>query len=322
MKTVILNLLKPLLISLALLTTTVPFSIRAAANPLKTEMGPTSAKMTRMDSRITRLEQQNIAAEKKLDSRITKLEQQNIAPEKQIAFLGITLGLLLKAGSPLLGLMSLFLSLYAITMVKKKREEVTKLTGEYQSLLTRLEGVEVEVRMEQDKMEQEKVIYRNLAVAAPLLTLPSNPTPTPPSQPPWPVAQPAQDTFPGPEPISKESLIGALNTGDRQTLRAAARAELNITSESENALAMGKTIATQLEQVAGGGSYWLIAAEGHYWLFPTDRTLRGFAAARPSKGLFHYEQQTIAQPKLIEPALLESSGSCWSLENMGRIAIP
>ncbi|MCP9909031.1 hypothetical protein KBZ15_03750 [Cyanobium sp. BA20m-p-22] len=250
-----------------------------------------------------------------LEGRITELERENIAAEES-GFFGISWGLLLKAGSPLLGLISLLLALVALSRVKQQREEVMKLKGRYQNLLTRLGGVEVQ-------MEQERMIIRNqaIAISAPT-TLASTPTPTPPTQPSRPIAQPAPETNPGPEPISKATLISALNTGDRQPIRTAASAELNITSESENALAMGKAIATELEEVAGGGSYWLIAAEGQDWLFPTDRTLRGFAAAQPSKGLFHYEQQTIAQPKLIDPALLEKCGTCWRIKAMGRIAMP
>lgn len=124
------------------------------------------------------------------------------------------------------------------------------------------------------------------------------------------------------ETISKVSLIAALNSYDRQQLRNASIAELNITAESENALAIGRAISTELEEVLGGGSYWLIPIEEEHWLFPTDRTLRGFAAAQPSKGLFKYVQKTISQPQLIEPALLERAGSYWMVKSMGLIHIP
>ena len=124
------------------------------------------------------------------------------------------------------------------------------------------------------------------------------------------------------ETISKVSLIAALNSYDRQQLRNASIAELNITAESENALAIGRAISTELEEVLGGGSYWLIPIQEEHWLFPTDRTLRGFAAAQPSKGLFKYVQKTISQPQLIEPALLERAGSYWMVKSMGLIHIP
>ena len=62
--------------------------------------------------------------------------------------------------------------------------------------------------------------------------------------------------------------------------------------------------------------------QGQAWLFPTERTLKGFAAAQPSKGLFHYEQQTIAKPQLLEPAALEGSGERWSVKSIGLIGTP
>jgi len=327
MKTVTLKPLKRLLISLVLLTATVPTPIRAEPGlPNAGEIMP--APMLNLDKEQEPQQPDNTPAPKAeigpsdtqidvLEDRITELEleRERFATEESGSF-GISWGLLLNAGSPLLSLISLLLALVALSRVKKQREEVMKLKGRYQNLVTQLGGVEVQ-------MEQERMINRNqaISVSAPT-TLASSPTPTPLTQPSWYVPQPPPETNPGPQPISKATLISALNSGDRQPLRAAANAELNITSESENALAMGKAIATELEEVAGGGSYWLISAEGMDWLFPTDRTLRGFAAAQTSKGLFHYEQQTIAQPKLIEPALLDKSGSCWSVKTMGRIAMP
>lgn len=325
MKIVTLKPIKPLFISLALLTATLPTPIKTMANPPngeETTLDPQRNLDSPLESQqlgttpAPKDETRPIAAQMDvLEGRITELERQEMAAEES-GFFGISSGLLLNVGSPLLGLISLLLALVALSRVKKQREEVMKLKGRYQNLLTRLGGVEVQ-------MEQERIINRNqaIAVSAPT-TLASTPTPTLPTQPSWSVTQPALEINPGPEPISKATLINALNAGNRQPLREAAIAELNITNESENALAMGKAIATELEEVSGGGSYWLIAAESQDWLFPTDRTLRGFAAAQPSKGLFHYEQQTIAQPKLIEPALLERRGSRWSIKSMGRIAMP
>ena len=327
MKLVTLKPLKPLLISLALLTATVPTPMRAEPIPpnavetmpdpilnldreqqtqqpvntpaTKAGMGPTDAQIDVLEGRIAELERAKFAT-------------------NESGFFGISWGLLMNAGSPLLGLISLLLALVALSRVKKQREEVMKLKGRYQNLLTRLGGVEVQ-------MEQERVVNRSQSIAVPQsipATTQTPPPPPPPTAASWPFSQSAPEFDSSPKPISKAALITALNAGNRQPIREAASAELNITSESENALAMGKAIATELEEVAGGGSYWLIPAEGQDWLFPTDRTLRGFAAAQPSKGLFHYEQQTIAQPKLIDPALLERSGSCWSIKSMGRIAMP
>lgn len=324
MKTTFLKPLQALLVSMALFAAIAASPIKSVANPPNGDATLPEALLNRESS--TEPQQSGATTAPKaetgpmnarideLNYRINKLEQDKKAAE-EFGFFGISWGLLLNVGIPLLGLVSLLLALYALRRVTRQREEVMKLKGGYQNLQTRLGGVEV-------LMERERMINRSQSVSVFAPAPPSNPTPTPPTQPSWSVAQPAAETIPGPEPISKATLISAINTGERQPLRAAANSELNITSESENALAMGKAIATELEEVAGGGSYWHIAVEGQDWLFPTDRTLRGFAAAQPSKGLFHYEQQTIAQPKLIEPALLERSGSHWSIKAMGRIATP
>ena len=216
MKLVTLKPLKPLLISLALLTATVPTPMRAEPIPpnavetmpdpilnldreqqtqqpvntpaTKAGMGPTDAQIDVLEGRIAELERAKFAT-------------------NESGFFGISWGLLMNAGSPLLGLISLLLALVALSRVKKQREEVMKLKGRYQNLLTRLGGVEVQ-------MEQERMINRNqaIAISAPT-TLASTPTPTPPTQPSWSVAQPAPETNPGPEPISKATLISALNTG-------------------------------------------------------------------------------------------------------------
>ena len=127
---------------------------------------------------------------------------------------------------------------------------------------------------------------------------------------------------PVPKGPSKQSLINALNSGDRQALKEAATAELNITSDSESAIAMGKSVTTELEVVPGGGSYWLIELQGKALLFPTDRTLNGFSDFQPVKGIFSYEQQTISKAQLIDPASLEGSGTHWRVQTMGRVATP
>ncbi|MEY3928801.1 MAG: hypothetical protein RLZZ516_511 [Cyanobacteriota bacterium] len=129
---------------------------------------------------------------------------------------------------------------------------------------------------------------------------------------------------PAPAPIllSKAILIQALNNGDRQLLREHTTAQLNITSESENALAMGRSQATQLEAVTGGGSYWLAVINDQAWLFPTELTLKGFLSVQPSKGLYSYEKQILSKPELLEPALLRQEGNRWTVETLGRVAIP
>ena len=122
--------------------------------------------------------------------------------------------------------------------------------------------------------------------------------------------------------ISRPMLIQALNNGDRQAVREHTTAQLNITSDSENALAMGRSQPTQLEEVTGGGSYWLAVIGDQAWLFPTELTLRGFLSMQPSKGLYSYEKQIISSPQLIEPALLRQEGNRWTVETLGRVAIP
>ena len=136
-------------------------------------------------------------------------------------------------------------------------------------------------------------------------------------------AAPEADVAPVPQlSLSKALLIQALNNGDRQLLREHSSAQLNITSDSENSLAMGRSQPTQLEAVSGGGSYWLATIGEQAWLFPTELTLKGFMSLQPSKGLYSYEKQTIGKPQLIEPALLRQDGQRWTVETLGRVAIP
>ena len=122
--------------------------------------------------------------------------------------------------------------------------------------------------------------------------------------------------------ISRQMLIEALNNGDRQAVREHTTAHLNITSDSENALSIGRYQPTQLEVVGGGGSYWLAVISDQAWLFPTELTLKGFLSVQPDKGLYSYEKQMIGSPQLIEPALLRQDGNLWTVETLGRVAIP
>lgn len=325
MKTANLKSLQPILVALALLAASALSDFRAVANP------PNSAAQTRdplLDPEIAPMvDQPAIPAPKaekvsvdmqmvELENRVLMLEQK-LKSREESGFLDIAWPIWLSGSSALISLIALIIALLALTRVKKQREEILKLKGKNQSLLTRVGGVEVQ-------MEQERVMNRSqsLAPQVPKLTpSPPQPAQTVPWGTPIPDVQTNQPLI-GLAPINKVDLINALNTADRQPLREAATAELNITSDSENALAMGRAIATELEEVTGGGSYWLVSLQGQNWLFPTDRTLKGFAAVQPAKGLFHYEQQTIAQPQLIEPALLELCGNAWRVKSMGRIATP
>ena len=256
-----------------------------------------------------------------LDLRITDLETKQSAANAGL--LGIPFPLLLAGGSGLIGVIALVLSITAVLRVEKQRAGIEQLNRRTQSLLTRLGGVEVQ-------LEQERILNQNRAAQAERTATLSRPSATPTPATPTQLtpknikedSHPTPPAVPAPIALSKSALINALNSGDRQQLRDAATAELNITSDSESALAMGRSITTELEVVAGGGSYWLVMLQGEAWLFPTERTLNGFAAAQPSKGLFRYEQQTIAKPQLLEPAALEGSGNLWSVKSMGCIGTP
>jgi hypothetical protein len=230
---------------------------------------------------------------------------------------------LLTGGSLLVALLGLAAGITAHLQLRRSHQSLRRQTD---NLRTRLNTLEMQV-------EQDRVVNhtRPTPSATTQLFVSQPPTATPMPKPmavtpaattpaPLPGAPPAQS--PAPSPISKAGLIAALNNGDRQQLRDAAQAELNITSESENAIATGRATATELEEVPGGGSYWLISVNQQHWLFPTDRTLKGFAAAQPSKGLFTYEQQTISKAQLIEPALLDYTGATWSVKTLGRIGTP
>jgi hypothetical protein len=337
------NRVAPLLLSLSLFTTAgtcfaqeqdlpeTQTQIQTPGNNLQEaesnlDPDPESAEGSVSDERFENSEEiQPTAAEadpfSALEERFIELE--NAQRVANAGLLGIPYPLLLAGGSTLIGLIGLLLAITAFIRVVKQRSAVEQLDRRTQSLLTRLGGLEVQ-------LEQERILNQTRATQAEqtaTVTRPSpTPTKTPTPEPSRPIvskaaAQSAPVT-PVPVAFSKSGLISALNGGDRQQLREAATAELNITSDSENAIATGRSISTELEVVPGGGSYWLVMLQGQAWLFPTERTLKGFAAAQPSKGLFHYEQQTIAKPQLLEPAALEGSGERWSVKSMGLIGTP
>ena len=315
-----LNALRPLLLGLALMAITPLVSIRAQQNQSEGDVDPVRtpavAVQSSKDTRIVTLEK-----------KVAELTKNQKASGKA-GLLGVAWPLLLAGGSSLLSLIALLVARGASMSRRKQHgdilrlnEEIKKLKGNNQSLLLRIGGVETQ--MEQGVMNWSKAISTSTQKPPSAQVQPSSAMS-------WPVPQPVSDSHPaqapapapGPPAVNRTSLTSSLNTGDRQQLRELATAELNITSESENALAMGRAIATELEEVPGGGSYWLVTLQGEHLLFPTDRTMKGFAAAQPAKGLFHYEQQTIAQPQLIEPALLENRGTRWCIKTMGRIAVP
>jgi len=260
----------------------------------------------------------------KLNTRLQDLEERQAADNK--FFLPIPL---LAGGALLVGLLGLAAGISAHIQLRRSH---LSLRRQNESLRGRLDNLELQI--EQDRVlnrtrfTNQQPIQQGLGTtpltdrAAPAFTVTAL-EPTPVVSPAAPVVAAAEPIQPKPPAlVSKAGLIAALNNGDRQQLRDASKAELNITSESENAIATGRAMETELEEVPGGGSYWLVALDGQHWLFPTDRTLKGFAAAQPAKGLFQYEQQTIAQPRLIEPARLEHTGSAWCVRTQGRIGIP
>ena len=320
MRKVKLKALRPLLLGLALMAITPLVSIKAQQNQSEGDVDPVpTPAVAGQSSKDTRI----VTPERK----VAELTKNQKASGKAGPF-GVAWPIWLAGGSSLLSLIALMMARDASKSrrrqdeeIPKLKEEIRKLQGNNQSLLLRIGGVETQ--MEQGVMNWSKAISTSTQKPPSAQVQPSSamswPVPQPVSNP-----HPAQAPVPAPGPpaVNRTSLTSSLNTGDRQQLRELATAELNITSESENALAMGRAIATELEEVPGGGSYWLVTLQGEHLLFPTDRTMKGFAAAQPAKGLFHYEQQTIAQPQLIEPALLEKLGTRWCIKTMGKIAVP
>ena len=246
--------------------------------------------------------------------------------------LEIPFPLALAKGSGLIGFISLITAIAALSRVKKQRDKVYSLQTELKELKKAAEKLKETAENNENVIDRElRPTIRDqsnriaeLARAQKSLDTNTSGFGTPP-----PIRQAASFTSPiqpskpiEPQGPSKSVLIAALNNGDRQQLREAALSELNITSESENAIITGRSTNTELEVVSGGGSYLLVMLQGQPLLFPTEKTLKGFTAAQRSKGLFDYEQQTIAQPQLLEPALLEGSGDSWTVKQIGKIAIP
>lgn len=236
---------------------------------------------------------------------------------------------LIAGGSAILSLISVLISAISlwrvriknssVIVLKEKLERDINLAGkELQSQITLLKN-----QLNQEKMQNKSQFNEIRSIATTTTTIPIT------LNTPEPIRQ-NESSFASIEPLappqplgpSKSALIAALNKGDRQQLREAALSELNITSESENAIITGRSTNTDLEVVPGGGSYLLLMLQGQPWLFPTEKTLKGFTAVQTSKGIFGCEQQTIASPQLLEPALLEGSGNRWKVIQIGRIAVP
>jgi septal ring factor EnvC (AmiA/AmiB activator) len=117
-------------------------------------------------------------------------------------------------------------------------------------------------------------------------------------------------------------VTAAFNSGDRQTIRTETTALLNITTESENAIAMGQSVNTELQVESAGGSYCLVQISGESWLYPSEQTLRSFSQYQPAKGVFEFIRQAVHSPQILSPALIVKSGSVWRVEQTGQIAVP
>ena len=114
----------------------------------------------------------------------------------------------------------------------------------------------------------------------------------------------------------------AVNRIDRQALRKMQYRELNISGDSEDALARGNSLmATRLVAVKGGGSYMIVNSEGRFWLFPTALTLDSFSGAQPQKGIFSYETGLLARPSVKKPAEVKEEGDAWVVTSIGIISL-
>jgi hypothetical protein len=112
----------------------------------------------------------------------------------------------------------------------------------------------------------------------------------------------------------------AVNRIDRQALRKMQYRELNISGDSEDALARGNSLmATRLVAVNGGGSYMIVNSEGRFWLFPTALTLDSFSGAQPQKGIFSYETGLLTRPSVKKPAEVKEEGDSWVVTALGVI---
>jgi hypothetical protein len=124
-------------------------------------------------------------------------------------------------------------------------------------------------------------------------------------------------------PAEKQAEVTAgVNRGDRQLVKSEARAYLNITHTSENAISMGRLNETQLEEVSAGGSYWATSFGGETWLYPTEQTLKGYTQSQRPTGIFNYTRQPIHSAQVVSPARLTLSGSLWQVAEIGTIAVP
>ena len=255
---------------------------------------------------------------------IQRLEKS--ANQIDLGFIKIPYPLSLAQGGSLVGFVSSIAAFASLSRVKKQRIKVEELMSQTREITKSVNGIILDIetvvkpsykdnRIVIDKLDKsvkkassaiEDLTFSKRSVQLEQLATPVAPRLVP------------------PEPLgpNKELLVSALNNGDRKQLKELATSQLNITDESENNIAIGKLLPTELEAVLAGGSYQLIIITDQSWLFPTELTLRGFTAAEKSKGIFDYEEQSISSPQLLEPALLEGSGNHWRIKRKGIICLP
>ena len=248
-------------------------------------------------------------------------EESRSGTDSELPF-GISLEIILAAAALLASVVSIVLSLLLFGSLDKDFRRIKESLHNFErqirlkfgGLETEQERLTAQLKADVQSVQKKQDFFE----ASSVLKSQSLPFQSPPSSSPV-----VNDVPENPPPsVTVASLIRAINTGDRQVLREATTSELNITSSSENSIVMGMSEATELEEVSAGGSYLLVSLEGRTLLFPTDRTLRGFSTTQPNKGLYNYEQQSVAKAEIIEPALLEKSGAVWRVIQKGIVAIP
>ena len=167
--------------------------------------------------------------------------------------------------------------------------------------------------------ETQSVTSSNF-IAEQLLSPTVTPTPSP---------APKPEPTPEPQVSYADELIAiysaAVLSNDRSRIRSITIAELNITQASEDALIRGTLyIDTQLEKVAGGGSYILISHGNKYWVCPTVQTLTSFTSYKPQKGIFNYEGvSTVSTAELKLAAEVEQiNEGVWKVVSKGIVWVP
>ena len=264
-----------------------------------------------------------------LKSLLHDLEQlkAELEKEKETSFwFGFSLEIILAALALLASVVSILLSWFLFQSLDKDFKRIKASLHNFErQIKLKFGGLETEqerltAQLKADVQSMQK--KQDLLEASFSLKIQPSPFQSPPPSSPLTTAMVSAVPENPPPSLTAASLIRAVNSGDRQVLREALTAELNITSSSENSIVMGISEATELEEVSAGGSYLLVSLEGRNLLFPTDRTLRGFSTTQPSKGLYSFVQHGVAKAEIIEPAVLEKSGAVWRVIQKGRVAIP